>query len=725
MLGLNPDNEATTRLHMMTEVELKKFAQKFGLDKDVPPGRKDFEELGRVLADLKSKGGNIAFKLPGQEASSCSMLADAAKKHLQKNDLFIMVQSQDQARLLELFPGCIGTDGTHRVLSYHNAKLITVNVTSYGKAGVTERGFPVAFVITTSEREEIHLAIIAQIQAAQKPDWAPKLLMSDMAFAAFNAWVKVFPELRWLFCVFHVWQAWIKKLKQATRPDGVELTQAEFSHLKGQLIREIKDLISPGQGVTLSWDDFNKRAELVRKLLWAFRLSDLATSWEQYLGRKDKWAPPARREAVDHAFGEGSPLPMLAVSNNSVERFFGVLKYILLEGKSALTISALLQVWILYGARIRINAVRAGISLALLHNATDEENEQNDIIERVISDDEAEDDVDDDIEEQAEDDAQEQVQSRKSEGDLDDPVHHPETRTVQRSSAHSRDDRFSDELLKGLDAMDSVVAAVREWTLTSRHAFASEKRLLTSQMGKIMATARVAMGLEEEVDAGALGPASIQPLIKQRDNYGPVPASVSQATIEALSKKKRERTKHTEDVRARLQAESFMDFSRKIMENEHDFAARVKAAQELASKSNFPVLRARLKKNTCMRICGLGKFNLGMATIFASWKKQQMIDAIVAEVSSRFSFSSADETLIGDFGVLTEDTGDLFRSDVICLEVNAVDNFGDPCVVGCDYIQAWVVRSIKPERVEVKLSCVQWGYLSESRKDLEDLKVLT
>ena len=128
------------------------------------------------------------------------------------------------------------------------------------------------------------------------------------------------------------------------------MTQADFSHFRGHLIREIKDLISPPAGTTLTWDEFNERAEVVRLLLWAFGLTELATSWEQYLARKDKWAPPARREAVDEAFGSGSPLPMLAVSNNSVERFFGVLKYILLGGKSALTICALVKVWIIHGA---------------------------------------------------------------------------------------------------------------------------------------------------------------------------------------------------------------------------------------------------------------------------------------------------------------------------------------------------------------------------------------
>jgi len=734
MLEHDATNEATTRLHMMTEPELKKFAQKYNLDRNVPPGRQDFDEIGRILREMKDNGANVAFKLPGEEASCCDMLADSAKEHLHKNDLFIFVQSRDQARLLETFPGCIGTDGTHRTMSYRNAKLITVNITSYGQAETKERGFVVALCITTSEREDIHLAIIEQIRAAQRADWVPKLLMSDMAFAAFNAWVKVFRELRWLFCVFHVWQAWLKKLRQTSRPSG--MTQADFSHLRGHLIREIKDLISPPAGTTLTWDEFNERAEVVRLLMWAFGLTELATSWEQYLAKKDRWAPPARREAVDQAFGKGSPLPMLAVSNNSVERFFGVLKYILLGGKTALTISALLRVWIIYGARIRINAVKAGISLAHLQGGSspfdatsDLATEAANIFEEVIDAEEAreqemdEEEINEQPDTQLNEQAEGQFEAEDGENHDGNQVSDHSGHIVQRFVARSPEERATEGLLESLDALDEVIVQIREWAINSTQGFASEKHMLVSQIGKLLTTGRVALALSNDAVTEALGPATIQPLIKQRNNYGPVSKDVAEAAVVALAKSKRDRKQMSAELRAKIEAESFRDFSKALMVDEVAFAAKVKAAQEDASDSDYTVLRAWLKKNSAKRLYGLGKYILGITTTFPSWKKERLVDAIVSEIKSRFALSEADQAFAGDFGVLMKDTEDLFKNDVICLRVNAVDNLGDPCVVLCDHVEAWVVRNVKAERVVVDISCVQWGYLSEQRRDWKDLQI--
>jgi hypothetical protein len=724
--------EVFTRLHKMDESEINKFAKKHNLEQTVRPGRPDLEELGRVLRDLKNKGANVAFKLPGHESFSCDMLSEDARKHLKRSDLFIMVQSADQIKLLELFSGSVGTDGTHQVLSYYNAKVITVNVTSFGKVGVTERGFPVAVIVTTSEREDIHLAIVAQLQSVQKPGWAPKLLMSDMAFAAFNAWVKAFPRLRWLFCVFHVWQAWIKKLRHTTRPSGMD--QDGFSRLKGHLIREIKDLISPPHGKAMTWDEFNERAEKVRLIMWASGLTDLATSWEQYLARKDKWAPPARREAVDEAFGSGSPFPMLAVSNNSVERFFGVLKYILLGGKSALTICALLQVWIIHGARIRINAVKAGIPLdALLPDAP---NRLNTVLANDVADFEdainqaeaAEEEAEAVAEEEAEaaaeansDDVGDEVGENELQSGAGDEMHGIR-QIFRRIAARSPEERVSAQLIASVDELVDVTTLLKNWVLDTPHASIEVKRNLLMPMNRFVTTLRSAMAQSDEVDVAELGAASLRPLIRQRENFG-VSDSTLEACTAALTRKPRERNKkRDEELCAKLAAEPFTKFAEKMMQ-QATFAAQVKSFQDVAAKSDFPMLRVWLKKNNCTRICAVGKFNLGLTIMSMNWKKDRMIDAIVSEVKSRFSLlSEEDQSLVGDFGVLLEDSEDLYRDDLICLRVNAVDNLGDPCVVSCQFIQAWVIREARIECVDVELSRVQWCRLSENRKDLNDFK---
>jgi len=92
----------------------------------------------------------------------------------------------------------------------------------------------------------------------------------------------------------------------------------------------------------------------------------VATNLETYIGRKAMWAPPSRREVVASLFGDCAPLPMLVKSNNPAERFYGILKYLILGGKAARTIMMLLTAWIQYQAKVKINAARAGIDLRKL-----------------------------------------------------------------------------------------------------------------------------------------------------------------------------------------------------------------------------------------------------------------------------------------------------------------------------------------------------------------------
>ena len=217
----------------MTFREIRNFAIKFKIDEKVPSqGEEDFAAVRGLLLEQQTKhGAIIAFKPPGYSTSdSRVILPESLKPLLTKDDLFIFLMTPLQKALLREFGVMVATDGTHSVFSYNNIKLISVHVTSFqpGQTSVTERGFPVAIVLVTSERESIHTCI-ASILSASVPEWKPRLLMTDMAFSAYNGWSKLFPDLKWLWCVFHVWQAWIRRLR--SMPNGGGFDKDTWSHV--------------------------------------------------------------------------------------------------------------------------------------------------------------------------------------------------------------------------------------------------------------------------------------------------------------------------------------------------------------------------------------------------------------------------------------------------------------------------------------------------------------
>ena len=107
------------------------------------------------------------------------------------------------------------------------------------------------------------------------------------------------PELIWLWCVFHVWQAWIRKLSRVARPEGMGVR--EFKLIKGKLIQEMKDLIAPKE--ELKAEDFKRRVKVVSDLMWGVGLYEHGESLDTYINNSSRWAPPSRRAAVLLVFG--------------------------------------------------------------------------------------------------------------------------------------------------------------------------------------------------------------------------------------------------------------------------------------------------------------------------------------------------------------------------------------------------------------------------------------
>jgi hypothetical protein len=144
-------------------------------------------------------------------------------------------------------------------------------------------------------------------------------MMSDLAFSAYNAWKEFYPELDLLYCVFHLIQIWIyKHLRKWPRPDGI--SQDDFLSAKGFLIKEILQVMSPKDKFGMTKDEFDERTQRISQVFWALGDERLAALWDEYLKMKEYWSPLRRVEIARSLFGDVEELPMLAVSNNSLER---------------------------------------------------------------------------------------------------------------------------------------------------------------------------------------------------------------------------------------------------------------------------------------------------------------------------------------------------------------------------------------------------------------------
>ena len=351
---------AIRKMDIMDLPAAQKLAQELGVDLSVKAGENDFDRVRESLVQHRCEGATIAFKLSGWTCKHAKAIVHpSAEEFLQPDDLFILLSTRMQLELLSELGTMAATDGTHSIFKYNNIKVIVVLVTSFTRERtMKERGFPVCVVLTTSEREDIHKAIVAHLLASV-PTWRPQLLMTDMAFSAFNAWVAFFPGLHWLWCVFHVLQAWLKRLRTIARPDWI--SKDDWSTLKGFLIREIKDLISPKDGSLMSQSEYECRCAIVSSVLWINQLKDLASSWDSYVSNANRWSPPARRKVVEEVFSTSEHMPMLAKSNNCLEAFFGVLKYFVLDGRPLETATEFFNLLNLYQARIVRNVVLYGV----------------------------------------------------------------------------------------------------------------------------------------------------------------------------------------------------------------------------------------------------------------------------------------------------------------------------------------------------------------------------
>lgn len=772
-------DQVPTRLLTMTIAKLQAFKNRIGLEDRVKPGADDFERVRNALDQFGKEGATIAYKLPGVPVESPkTIVVESAKPFLETSDLFIFLMTPLQARLLKKYGTCIATDGTHMVFSYTNIKLIVVLVGSYptnATERVKERGFPVVMVLTTSEREDIHKAIVCHIRAGVGDDWSPRIVMTDMAFSAFNAWAHFFPMLFWLWCGFHVMQAWIKKLKNASRPEG--LPKGEWSILRGKLFKEIREILCPKQ--PMDWEEFRTRAATVSDVLWAVGAVQLAEAWDGYIKNATRWAEPSRREAVVRVFGTGRLLPMLAKSNNSLERFFGILKYLLLGGVSIMTILDFLQVWRIYQSRIFVNAVMARVIplLPQLSSATSEstENLTEEQLEQAAAF-----DSDDDDEEDASigdsDDAEGSLDDL-DDGDGDDGV------DVVAYIKAEEGRVWEAQRLKAMENLSSVLSQLTAQKFGADRSFDSKG--MTALCSKTLNLLEIVSAVTDDAPATADDISHLATALrftKQRGNFDDTPcfmptmsvprldrptmpcldsnsiqttdsstsldgndtldkaleneptdttdaptstATVSPVTngesdldISSLYKTKRQKTERKEPSPEWLAALDvpFQTYASAMLTE----SVREKIQQEKArlACSGFPLLRIALGWNTCNRVRAIA-YTLFKLQFMKSASKGDIITNFVSHLSLLVqNFPTEVSTLIADVGIVYKGDDRMQEQEIVLLRHNATSSTGEACVASCEALIGWTVRSGQLLEVgTIQLSQILWGKLIEKRRD--------
>lgn len=754
----DPQKYATPRLLALTQRDVEEFGRKYELENAIKPGEQDFKAVQTLLEQFREESWNVCYKFPGQDPFQTKGAAPYVPECLKTEDLFIFIQSPLQLAMLMKYGKCCATDGTHCILSYNRVKLISLHVASYDEAdsNVVERGHNVGIALVTSEREDIHTAILSQVLERTGDKWTPSILMTDLAFGAYNAWKIFFPDVIWLWCVFHVWQAWKRKIDHLNRPDTMKA--ADHHRIKSILTREILTLISPKDERSFNWWAFDTRANNLRTILLGFGYVALARSWETYFDRKGHWAPPARRDAVDRVFGPEKKMPMLAKSNNSLERFHGVLKWVELKGTAASSLVAFLACWVTFLARSKVNALRANINLKqLLENA--QSNGEPDMTSEDITSADADPVMDDNAsvcssssEESASEHNNENLDvtnGEEREPDENIEMNIPDNQSQELISKESVNivkvvrrnssvalrldpaSAYRQKINYNLTRISNLSSIIDQRIRTGNSSFStSQLQNLASYLTRVSDSIGALVSSSERFQTSSVGEIVIQPYRKQRENYGPDPdfeteeESITPKVVEeSLTQMNREKRRRT-DLEEIEEEETFEQLSARLLIDE-SFVRLAQTNSIAMHTERYSTLRSGLERNRVDRIHHIAHTILGLKHA-QRLSKSDRIHGIITKIADLLRWSKdmtvALENTIADIGRAKGDIEKVSDGELVFIRANSTDSHGEPCVSHCEEVKGWICRGENIVEVNVRVGLLKWSRLHERLKTVDDLK---
>lgn len=190
------------RMHLLTKKDLHNIEKSFHLTSDAVKHSSDYVSVDLWVNEMRQTQNSPILFYKSQGVPS-------EYTFLSTSDFVLILMTNAQSEILKKFgPDSICLDSTHGVNAY-GFELITLLVLDD-----LHQGFPCAFMFSNRCDQPVLSMFFALIKQ-HAGCIVPKVFMSDMAEAFYNAWKEVMgvPTMR-LFCAWHVDHAWRKNLKK-------------------------------------------------------------------------------------------------------------------------------------------------------------------------------------------------------------------------------------------------------------------------------------------------------------------------------------------------------------------------------------------------------------------------------------------------------------------------------------------------------------------------------
>lgn len=170
-------NSELERIHLLTRKDLYNIESSFNLNSSAVRHREDAISVDSWARDMQV-AGTVLFYKPQETI-------DSTHSFLKSEDFVLIIMTDAQSdMLLKYGSDCICVDGTHGLNGY-GFEMNTILVLDE-----LRQGFPCAFLISNRNDQEVFALFFSCIKE-KVGTLNPKIFMSDMAEAFFNAWIQV------------------------------------------------------------------------------------------------------------------------------------------------------------------------------------------------------------------------------------------------------------------------------------------------------------------------------------------------------------------------------------------------------------------------------------------------------------------------------------------------------------------------------------------------------
>jgi len=320
--------------------DIKYRIKKLGLDSKLHEN--DLESVYLHMQNMENEGYIIELKKKGISGTG-------AFANFGIDDFGLIFTSKQMINLANLYGEVVFVDATNNITYYNNLKLIVAMVVSNGS---NARGYPICFYLSLGESEEkwdpLWLFLFKNSNLSTKI----KILLSDLAPSAYNSLKSIVNfEVYWVWCLFHVKQAWKRNINSLFVKNNSETSNEEFNKFKKVIYNSILNLLPAkrrdGTRLQYSTQEFAKKVNEIKQILVLNKQSNLLKYLNDYYFSVNKiihWSPVTRSILINSLTTiAAEDAQKKLYTNMFIESFFNILKTQNLERKRMLRIDSLLH----------------------------------------------------------------------------------------------------------------------------------------------------------------------------------------------------------------------------------------------------------------------------------------------------------------------------------------------------------------------------------------------